>query len=1577
MFQIFKPWLMPFAFIIATQISVVRADSIRVVGPNGQIQSAPTFSEPLQRAQSNSAEPSRFYGPTRGSETLWSIASKLRPDNSVSVQQTLLAIYRLNPQAFENQNIHSLLPASNLRVPSLEQTRASSTQQAINIMNSHLAKLDAPASKPVASKPKTSSSDAKNTTPAKQVSSAETAKKPLSLTQSSLEQSAPTQEMNKLEKQLELSETELLSLEEKNHQLRLMLSNVQSEVDELKTELSDEDRIRSEVEKLLDEERRKNAEIEKMAPSAMDELLSNGWLVAALAIIPGLLLGLIIVMLLGRRSKNDEQQQTTQEQPIQPEPSVVAPIALGDEMDDLNELSLDDDLFGTEDDANKLFDDQALAEEDDVFAGLDESDLDFNLDGEDDDPFASIGENGDLDTNFDDLDLDSSNGISVNGEEKALGLEEMERALDKTAESALDTDEVDFDLSDDNAMSADDIEALLSQEGETEDLGSNELDQSLLDDLFALDDEDDDSFDIDALISEEQSNSPSNTEAPASDDFDIDALISEQQSDTKPADLSNDDFDIDALISEQQSSEPASPPANDDIDDIFAQVAAQNDQANDPFNLDNDDEIATNLNSGLASDDDIENILSRFDKPIVDEEPQDSVDLLDVQLAGDDVDLSHSTDLLDEMLEDESGDESESEPLGFDSLSELEELSGLSTDDDLNIAEDSTETLDELIGDSDDDDFELDADSTDLLDDFLDSELSDDGLSADEADAPKAESLDPFDDLLTSGIEDELESEEKAFDKELDVAFGFANGNDEPEMGSDVDLTPLTSEKSEVEPEQASDISETPQSEAVSDESLDSELIQESADVKPENDEDFNRDDFIDDLFGVAPATDALLDDSLETTDEALIDELMTSDDNDSLPATEEPAEPSLENTVESEQAHFSNSNEVSSEESASSVEDDELYIDSLLSENSDFDKPDFEERVQEETAQQEPEPKEADVQEQREDIAASFEDQASPSSLNDISEDDEETVEDWLAEAIDDVESPANIDSDFDFEPKIQGSDEFEDVVESLPEPEPEPEREREREPEPVRAANMPEIIPNEFGVPQDDDWLIEDEASEPEVLAETDVTPELVTPVAEPQLDAEPQVEATPQAEVAEQAEVLGQESEEEFSFDDFELPEFGEEDALAEADAESTSEAATPDIDSQPSVESQPTAEPQLEAALQAETAKPESEEEFSFDDFELPEFGEEDALAEVVSEPDEAQLEQDLAPDTEKFEFDDLDLPEYDEESAKADSVLDDIEQSNAEPVAEDQGVEFDEFDLPEYGEDEAISDAFAEKPTPLTSFSPQGEEQDALHDLFSNPQSYSQADDFSNAEDSEPAGFSQPEQSLSAASEPNSTPAAVQDEPLEGFDDFDETALAELLSEDVQDSVDNMFDKPLDATSIDSAGLDIDAMLEVGGEDWKGFNLAPEQQSSMHNDVPDDQQEIWASAEQQAEPKIKEENWAQQDNLTESGNSRDKQYMTIDELMAQVEQEGEEVINPDDEELKLDVGLNEFPDVIGDIGNYDVDSNAEAAGKLDLAKIYIEMSDSQGAIKLLEEAIVDGSDDIRREAKNLIDSLNGR
>ncbi|MEI8631492.1 hypothetical protein P4S72_03930 [Vibrio sp. PP-XX7] len=76
-------------------------------------------------------------------------------------------------------------------------------------------------------------------------------------------------------------------LEEQNHQLTMMLSKVQSEVSTLKSEIGDKDKIRSEVEKLLAEERKKQEETTRLAPTSLDLLLANGWIVAALTLIPG------------------------------------------------------------------------------------------------------------------------------------------------------------------------------------------------------------------------------------------------------------------------------------------------------------------------------------------------------------------------------------------------------------------------------------------------------------------------------------------------------------------------------------------------------------------------------------------------------------------------------------------------------------------------------------------------------------------------------------------------------------------------------------------------------------------------------------------------------------------------------------------------------------------------------------------------------------------------------------------------------------------------------------------------------------------------------------------------------------------------------------------------------------------------------------------------------------------------------------------------------------------------------------------------------------------------------------------
>ena len=57
------------------------------------------------------------YGPTKRNDTLWDIASQVRPDDSVSVYQMMLALLKANPEAFYNSNINSLKAGYVLRVP--------------------------------------------------------------------------------------------------------------------------------------------------------------------------------------------------------------------------------------------------------------------------------------------------------------------------------------------------------------------------------------------------------------------------------------------------------------------------------------------------------------------------------------------------------------------------------------------------------------------------------------------------------------------------------------------------------------------------------------------------------------------------------------------------------------------------------------------------------------------------------------------------------------------------------------------------------------------------------------------------------------------------------------------------------------------------------------------------------------------------------------------------------------------------------------------------------------------------------------------------------------------------------------------------------------------------------------------------------------------------------------------------------------------------------------------------------------------------------------------------------------------
>lgn len=61
------------------------------------------------------------YGPVASGETLWSIATYARPDDSVSMNQMMLALLYANPDAFIGQNINRLKQGAILRIPTREE----------------------------------------------------------------------------------------------------------------------------------------------------------------------------------------------------------------------------------------------------------------------------------------------------------------------------------------------------------------------------------------------------------------------------------------------------------------------------------------------------------------------------------------------------------------------------------------------------------------------------------------------------------------------------------------------------------------------------------------------------------------------------------------------------------------------------------------------------------------------------------------------------------------------------------------------------------------------------------------------------------------------------------------------------------------------------------------------------------------------------------------------------------------------------------------------------------------------------------------------------------------------------------------------------------------------------------------------------------------------------------------------------------------------------------------------------------------------------------------------------------------
>ncbi|MGR5265981.1 FimV/HubP family polar landmark protein [Photobacterium damselae] len=448
------------------------------------------------------------------------------------------------------------------------------------------------------------------------------------------------------------SDEQLTQLIESNHMLKVRLAEMQQEMASLREQVGDDDEFRNEVINFIRQQRQQEQAVpEENKTFWLNQLADHPTALIAAGLIPGGLLAGLLAFFLYRRGKKEEQEEQAEKNsqlPLIDDASSSEPnLDSEDKLDELDDLLFDDDLFADSNDKLEQSLDCDLKQSEKT--GLSESELSEAKPSESEtsqsDPVPEPNFFlDDFDLN-DDFDVDmSSKSVSVNGEEAALGLEEMERAIDQMDTShsdedlaaqwerslqqeKVDIDSDDFDLSEGLDESFEPLEPKSEQEL---------LDQSMLDDLLV---------DIDSQLAEPV------TSEPASD------VISNEKASLEP----------------QLEQEPFTSPTVEDsvqktIDELDISSKELAEESANP---------TSNLSAESQTIPEVETAISESSTQLLDELVTDEDDLLGADL---DIDLDeNSVQLLDELIPDE------------DDKIVLEQP--------LDLAENSTALLDELVDD--------------------------------------------------------------------------------------------------------------------------------------------------------------------------------------------------------------------------------------------------------------------------------------------------------------------------------------------------------------------------------------------------------------------------------------------------------------------------------------------------------------------------------------------------------------------------------------------------------------------------------------------------------------------------------------------------------------------------------------------------------------------------------------------------------------------------------------------------------------------------------------------------------------
>lgn len=238
----------------------------------------PPVSRANAQPRSSTASPGS-YGPVKSSETLWVIAQKVRPAQDLSIEQTMIALQRKNPEAFRHNNVNYLKRGAELEIPSEAFVRERTREEAKREFQAQVREWKerrtgrTPASDatvlepaPVENPPQQMAADVPATreeprqpapadpppreepeTATQQLRVVEPEQQWIVGEESSKEQAYPTDPKGRLEEAIKDSEAELLEVQEINNDLQELKRALEEKINSLRKSIEERDQAINEL----------------------------------------------------------------------------------------------------------------------------------------------------------------------------------------------------------------------------------------------------------------------------------------------------------------------------------------------------------------------------------------------------------------------------------------------------------------------------------------------------------------------------------------------------------------------------------------------------------------------------------------------------------------------------------------------------------------------------------------------------------------------------------------------------------------------------------------------------------------------------------------------------------------------------------------------------------------------------------------------------------------------------------------------------------------------------------------------------------------------------------------------------------------------------------------------------------------------------------------------------------------------------------------------------------------------------------------------------------------------------------